>query len=71
MSKWQCPYAIRNNAVEFLLCKIMQKENVNYFDPKNAITACCAYQFHCNCSNRVENTEGAKECYRYQTQQKG
>lgn len=67
MNKWECPFAYRTTHFEYLLCKQLMVTERSYIEPRDCVTAMCAHQRHCNCTHRVENTEKAKECFRYQS----
>nr|DAH14930.1 MAG TPA: hypothetical protein [Bacteriophage sp.] len=69
-NRYECPYAVRKPQLDFLLCKLLMKDGVNYFNVREGVTAMCAHQRHCNCTKRVENTEGAQSCYQYHSEQK-
>lgn len=64
MSKWNCPYAVKSKYFENrLMCQKSIKEDVNYAEPKNFVTAMCLYQKFCNCESKYINTETAQKCY--------
>ena len=68
-NRYECPNAVRKPQLEFLLCKLLMKDGESYSNVKDSVNAMCAYQRHCNCTKRVENTEEAQSCYRYHSEQ--
>lgn len=62
---WHCPYAVRQNSVDFLICKLQMKDGANYSTPAEAAKAFCACQHICPVSRRAENTESARKCCEY------
>ena len=63
MAKYKCPFAVRDNRVRFILCSEALENVPNLNTSANAAGACCAYQQYCACTGRLENTEGATQCY--------
>lgn len=63
--RYVCPNQMRKKQYGFLLCKHLMKDSENYNDINNAEKVICAYQYLCPRTNRAENTEYAKECYKY------
>lgn len=68
--KYTCPYATRLRQHDFILCKNLIKQNIDYTQINNALTAFCAYQYKCNITGKAENTDRARQCYNKQHQQK-
>lgn len=63
MCNFRCPFADRRKCANFILCKSLEKDEVNYNDRKNALTVICLCQAQCSRTGRMENSEGARECY--------
>lgn len=63
MCNYKCPNADRRKCANFILCKGLEKDGVNYNDRQNAMTVICMCQKQCMKTGRMENSEGAKECY--------
>lgn len=63
MCNYKCPNADRRKCADFILCKGLEKDGVNYNDRQNAFTVICMCQKQCMRTGRMENSEGAKECY--------
>lgn len=61
---FDCPNAVRTK-LDVLICKLRMVDGKTYNDASEIVTAICGHQKHCNCTRRVESSEGAAECYRY------
>ena len=66
MCNYHCPFADRKACAGFLLCRNLYKEGVNYNVRENAMGVICAYQHQCHVTGKMENSDGAKECYERQ-----
>lgn len=60
-----CPYSKRLKQYQFLMCKKLMKDSINYGIKDNAKNCICAYQYHCPKTGRMENSDSAKNCYEY------
>lgn len=60
---YHCPMADRRKCANFILCKGIEKEGVDYNDRKNALTVICACQKQCMRTGQMENTPDAQRCY--------
>lgn len=65
---YKCPYAVKDVANKFLMCKTLMKDGVDYTVKENALRCFCAYQRYCKCVSGVINSEGAKSCYEFHSQ---
>nr|DAP33643.1 MAG TPA: hypothetical protein [Caudoviricetes sp.] len=63
-NRFDCPNAVRTK-IDVLMCKLRMVDGQPYNTASEIVTAMCGHQKQCNCTNRVENSEGAEECYRY------
>ena len=63
---WKCPYAIRTQ-FDILMCSLLVKPNESYDTKAKVVQAFCGHQKQCMCTNRVENSEDAQECYSYRS----
>lgn len=65
---WRCPYAVPTR-FDVLMCSLLVDPNEIYDTKQKVVQAFCAHQKQCNCTHRVENSEGAQECYSYRAAQ--
>ena len=60
---YHCPMSDRRKCANFILCKGLEKDGVDYNDRKNALMVICACQKQCMRTGQMENTPDAKLCY--------
>lgn len=66
---WQCPYAIRLKSLNNgLACRQIMNEDVDYNLQENAMKVLCACQRYCPTEKQSINSDGAKKCYGYHSQ---
>lgn len=60
---YKCPMAVKMAQHNFIMCKRLMKDGVNYGIAENAKSCICGYQRKCPETNTMINTLLAKNCY--------
>ena len=67
---WNCPYAAPKKCINnSLVCRKIMKQGIDYNLPQNCYSVFCACQRYCKTEKRVVNSDEAKKCYEYHSQQ--
>lgn len=60
--QYNCPNQHRQRGMQFLMCKALMQDGVDYTNQDNALKAFCGFQYYCRITGQCENTPEAARC---------